>query len=84
MFLQSIKSREVSSPGQSSRTNKVLGENRGVTRRSSQGGVKAVEKVMSRLLMAAVADVSQGVRQTVLAALVETDDLDAYLAQAEW
>ena len=39
---------------------------------------------MSRLLMSAVADVSQGVRQTVLAALVETEDLDAYLAQAEW
>ena len=43
-----------------------------------------METVMSRLLMTAVADVSQGVRQTVLAALVETEDLDAYLAQAEW
>ena len=49
-----------------------------------QGGTKVVETVLNRLLMAAVADVSQGVRQTVLAALVEDEDLDAYLAQAEW
>ena len=39
---------------------------------------------MSRLLMSAVADVSYRVRQTVLSALVETEDLDTYLAQAEW
>lgn len=45
--------------------------------------MKATEAVINRLLMAAVADVSRGVRQTVLAALVESTDLDAYLAQAE-
>ena len=49
-----------------------------------QGGTKAVEIVMSRLLMSAVADVSHRVRQTVLSALIETEDLDTYLAQAEW
>lgn len=49
-----------------------------------QGGTKAVEIVMNRLLMSAVADVSYCVRQTVLSALIETEDLDTYLAQAEW
>ena len=49
-----------------------------------QGGTKAVELVMNRLLMSAVADVSYRVRQTVLSALIETEDLDTYLAQAEW
>ena len=39
---------------------------------------------MNRLLMSAVADVSYRVRQTVLSALIETEDLDTYLAQAEW
>ena len=39
---------------------------------------------MNRLLMSAVADVSHRVRQTVLSALIETEDLDTYLAQAEW
>lgn len=39
---------------------------------------------MNRLLMSAVADVSYQVRQTVLSAMIETEDLDTYLAQAEW
>ena len=49
-----------------------------------QGNSKVVETVMNRLLMAAVADVSPGVRQAVLSALAENQDLDDYLAQAEW
>lgn len=49
-----------------------------------QGGAKATETVINRLLMVAVADVSRGVRHTVLAALVENGDLDAHLAQSDW
>lgn len=49
-----------------------------------QGGIKSVEAVMRRLLMSAVADTSRHVRETVLRALVESEDLDSYLCQAEW
>ena len=39
---------------------------------------------MNRLLVTAVADTSKNVRFTVLQALVESEDLDSYMAQAEW
>ncbi len=49
----------------------------------AQGGVKVVEAVLGRLLMAAVADISLTVRRTVLETFKDTTALDAVLAQAD-
>ncbi|KAK9806315.1 hypothetical protein WJX72_010074 [[Myrmecia] bisecta] len=48
-----------------------------------QGGVKVVEAVLGRLLMAAVADISLTVRRTVLETFKDTNALDPVLAQAD-
>eukprot|EP00878_Enallax_costatus_P008272 GHUV01008648.1.p1 GENE.GHUV01008648.1~~GHUV01008648.1.p1 ORF type:complete len:2405 (+),score=620.50 GHUV01008648.1:939-7217(+) len=45
--------------------------------------IKAIEAVVGKLLMAAVADTSERVRRTVLEALTSSPALDKYLAQAD-